>query len=113
VLDTLQVCATKDTSTLISVRRRLHRLCRMRVVTVRRLMRTSLCLLDRSFASRPQMYNVTLKVLKDAGNERMWFNTALKLAKLHVQTRSYKDASTLVQQLRRYDGDPPHGCCIQ
>lgn len=65
VLDTLQVCATKDTSTLIS------------------------------------MYNVTLKVLKDAGNERMWFNTALKLAKLHVQTRSYKDASTLVQQLRR------------
>ena len=47
------------------------------------------------------MYNITLRVLKDAGNERMWFNTALKLAKLHVQTRSYKDAGALVLQLRR------------
>lgn len=31
-----------------------------------------------------EMYETTLSTLKDEGNERMWFNTYVKLAKVSV-----------------------------
>lgn len=31
-----------------------------------------------------EMYETTLSALKDEGNDRMWFNTYVKLAKVNV-----------------------------
>ncbi len=44
---------------------------------------------------------MTLGVLKGAGNERLWFNTTLKLAKLHMMSKDFKSASVLIRELHR------------
>lgn len=48
------------------------------------------------------MYAVTLKALKEAKVERMWFVVSMKLARLHVDLRQLAEACELTNQLHKY-----------
>ncbi|CBJ30856.1 conserved unknown protein [Ectocarpus siliculosus] len=46
-----------------------------------------------------QMYETTLSALKEEGNERMWFNTYVKLAKVYLQIPDYVKVQTTIDTL--------------
>ncbi|CAM9428586.1 unnamed protein product [Ectocarpus sp. 12 AP-2014] len=45
------------------------------------------------------MYETTLSALKEEGNERMWFNTYVKLAKVYLQIPDYVKVQTTIDTL--------------
>ncbi|CAN0180422.1 unnamed protein product, partial [Ectocarpus fasciculatus] len=45
------------------------------------------------------MYETTLSALKEEGNERMWFNTYVKLAKVYLQIPDYGKVQTTIDTL--------------
>ena len=47
-----------------------------------------------------EMYEITLLVLKSSNNERLWFNTNLKLAKLYMEERKVADVDRLLTALK-------------
>uniref|UniRef100_A0A915HZ14 COP9 signalosome complex subunit 2 n=1 Tax=Romanomermis culicivorax TaxID=13658 RepID=A0A915HZ14_ROMCU len=47
-----------------------------------------------------QFYETTLEALKDARNERLWFKTNTKLAKLYLDRRDFNKLSKILKQLR-------------
>jgi len=47
-----------------------------------------------------EMYEITLLALKSANNERLWFNTNLKLAKLYLEDRKFPEVERLIQSLK-------------
>mmetsp|Transcript_22304 Transcript_22304/g.30547 ORF Transcript_22304/g.30547 Transcript_22304/m.30547 type:complete len:461 (+) Transcript_22304:72-1454(+) len=47
-----------------------------------------------------EMYEITLLALKSANNERLWFNTNLKLAKLYLEDRKLSEVERLIQSLK-------------
>lgn len=47
-----------------------------------------------------EMYEITLIALKSANNERLWFNTNLKLAKLYLETRKIAELERLITDLK-------------
>jgi COP9 signalosome complex subunit 2 len=48
-----------------------------------------------------EMYELTLASLKSANNERLWFNTNLKLAKAYLDSQRYNDVDRIVMELKR------------
>lgn len=46
------------------------------------------------------MYEITLEALKSANNERLWFNTNQKLAKLYLDTKRFKDVEKIISTLK-------------
>jgi len=49
--------------------------------------------------SLSRMYEITLDVLKKASNERLWFNTNLKLAKMYLENTEFKQLSDTIDTL--------------
>lgn len=47
-----------------------------------------------------EMYEITLIALKTANNERLWFNTNLKLAKLYLESRKIPELERLITDLK-------------
>lgn len=47
-----------------------------------------------------EMYEITLLALKSANNERLWFNTNLKLAKLYLEDKKYTEVERLISALK-------------
>lgn len=47
-----------------------------------------------------EMYEVTLLSLKNANNERLWFNTNLKLARVYLQSSRYNDVERVLSELK-------------
>lgn len=47
------------------------------------------------------MYEITLEALKSANNERLWFNTNLKLAKLYLDSKKIADVENIIDVLKR------------
>ena len=47
------------------------------------------------------MYEITLEALKSANNERLWFNTNLKLAKLYLDARRIHELEAIIDMLKR------------
>ncbi|KAJ1437765.1 hypothetical protein B484DRAFT_324367, partial [Ochromonadaceae sp. CCMP2298] len=47
-----------------------------------------------------EMYEITLEALKSANNERLWFNTNLKLAKVYLEESKYADVDRSLASLR-------------
>ena len=47
------------------------------------------------------MYEITLKALKTANNERLWFNTNIKLGKLYIELQDYYSLTKLVAELHK------------
>lgn len=48
-----------------------------------------------------EMYEITLQALKVANNERLWFNTNLKLARLYLEGKHFQDAERLISDLKK------------
>lgn len=48
-----------------------------------------------------QMYEITLIALKTANNERLWFGTNLKLAKLYLEDRKIPEAERILRDLKK------------
>lgn len=48
-----------------------------------------------------EMYEITLEALKSAKNERLWFNTNLKLAKLYMDGDKISEAERILQLLKK------------
>lgn len=48
-----------------------------------------------------KMYEITLLALKSANNERLWFNTNLKLAKLYLEEKKYSEVERLISSLKK------------
>ncbi|CAM9145794.1 unnamed protein product, partial [Phaeothamnion confervicola] len=48
-----------------------------------------------------QMYEMTLGALKDSSNERMWFNTNVKLARVYMQIGDAAAADKVINELHR------------
>lgn len=48
-----------------------------------------------------QMYEITLLALKLANNERLWFNTNIKLAKLYMEDHKYAEVERIILDLKR------------
>lgn len=48
-----------------------------------------------------QMYEITLIALKSANNERLWFNTNLKLAKLYVDDKKFEEVEKKIAELKK------------
>jgi COP9 signalosome complex subunit 2 len=46
-----------------------------------------------------EMYEITLLALKTANNERLWFNTNVKLAKVYLEAKRYDDVERIVTML--------------
>ncbi|CAM9611892.1 unnamed protein product [Choristocarpus tenellus] len=46
-----------------------------------------------------RMYETTLSALRDASNERMWFNTNIKLAKVYMQIPDYTSVQNTINSL--------------
>ena len=61
------------------------------------------------------MYEITLEAMKSSKNERLWFNTNLKLAKVYLDDEKYSEVDRLISMLKstcqRPDGtdDPSKG----
>jgi COP9 signalosome complex subunit 2 len=47
------------------------------------------------------MYKITLEALKKANNERLWFTTNLKLAKVYLDIKNYAELENLLVQLKK------------
>jgi COP9 signalosome complex subunit 2 len=47
------------------------------------------------------MYEITLNALKDANNERLWFNTNVKLGKLHLEMGDYSKLPRTIRELHK------------
>lgn len=47
-----------------------------------------------------EMYEITLIALKSANNERLWFNTNLKLAKLYLESQRIPELERLITDLK-------------
>lgn len=47
-----------------------------------------------------QFYETTLEALKDAKNERLWFKTNTKLAKLYLDRQDFSRLAKILKQLR-------------
>jgi COP9 signalosome complex subunit 2 len=47
------------------------------------------------------MYEITLEALKSANNDRLWFNTNLKLANLYLSTGKVADVERILEILKR------------
>lgn len=48
-----------------------------------------------------EMYEITLEALKSAKNERLWFNTNLKLAKLYLEGNKINDVERILELLKQ------------
>ena len=48
-----------------------------------------------------KMYEITLIALKSANNERLWFNTNLKLAKLYLEDKKFTEVERLINSLKK------------
>eukprot|EP01038_Epipyxis_sp_PR26KG_P007651 gene7651-10413_t len=48
-----------------------------------------------------EMYEITLIALKSANNERLWFNTNLKLAKLYLEGTKFSEVDRLISVLKK------------
>lgn len=48
-----------------------------------------------------QVYEITLVALKNSNNERLWFNTNHKLAKLHLEARKFDEVERLIVVLKQ------------
>ena len=48
-----------------------------------------------------EMYEITLLALKTSNNERLWFNTNLKLAKLYLEDRKFNEVERLILSLKK------------
>jgi COP9 signalosome complex subunit 2 len=48
-----------------------------------------------------EMYEITLEALKSAKNERLWFNTNLKLAKLYMDNNKISEVERVLQLLKK------------
>lgn len=46
------------------------------------------------------MYEITLEALKTANNERLWFNTNLKLAKVYISNNQYAETEKVLLDLK-------------
>jgi COP9 signalosome complex subunit 2 len=46
------------------------------------------------------MYKITLEALKSSNNERLWFSTNLKLAKVYIEMGNIQDVESLLQLLK-------------
>ena len=55
-----------------------------------------------------RMYEITLNALKDANNERLWLNTNVKLGRVHLQARNFREVRRIAEEMkqacRREDG---------
>jgi COP9 signalosome complex subunit 2 len=47
------------------------------------------------------MYKITLEALKKANNERLWFTTNLKLAKVYLDIQNFPELENLLLQLKK------------
>lgn len=47
------------------------------------------------------MYEITLEALKSANNERLWFNTNQKLAKLYLDSKKIAEVENIVKVLKK------------
>jgi COP9 signalosome complex subunit 2 len=47
-----------------------------------------------------EMYEITLIALKSANNDRLWFNTNLKLAKLYLESQKISELERLISDLK-------------
>ena len=47
------------------------------------------------------MYEITLEALKSANNERLWFNTNQKLAKIYLDNKRFNDVEVIIDALKR------------
>lgn len=47
-----------------------------------------------------EMYEITLHALKSANNERLWFNTNIKLARVYLQLNRYQDVDSIIHLLK-------------
>lgn len=54
-----------------------------------------------NWAALTKVYEVTLNVLKDQNNERLWFNTNLKLARVYLESKEYNKVENLIEELKR------------
>lgn len=54
---------------------------------------------DGHFATLSQMYELTFGALKEANNERLWFNTNVKVGKVYLQNRDYTRVAKIVREL--------------
>ena len=48
-----------------------------------------------------EMYTITLDALKTANNDRLWFNTNLKLAKLNLDMKKIGEVERLLSELHK------------
>lgn len=48
-----------------------------------------------------QMYELTLAALKNANNERLWFNTNLKLSRVYLESKRFNDVDRIVTELKK------------
>jgi COP9 signalosome complex subunit 2 len=53
-----------------------------------------------------EMYEITLIALKSANNERLWFNTNLKLAKLYIENKRFEEVERLIVALKQSCQNP-------
>ena len=47
-----------------------------------------------------QMYEITLIALKTANNERLWFNTNVKLARVYLELRKLAEVESIISLLK-------------
>lgn len=47
------------------------------------------------------MYEITLIALKSSNNERLWFNTNLKLTKLYLEDKKLNEVERLISSLKK------------
>ena len=47
-----------------------------------------------------EMYEITLLALKESNNERLWFNTNLKLAKVYLEEQKLQEVERLISALK-------------
>ena len=48
-----------------------------------------------------RMYEITFGALKEANNERLWFNTNVKVGKVYLQNRDFARVQKIVRELHR------------
>jgi COP9 signalosome complex subunit 2 len=53
-----------------------------------------------------EMYEITLIALKSSNNERLWFNTNLKLAKVYLEEKKWNEVERLIAALKEMCTNP-------
>jgi COP9 signalosome complex subunit 2 len=53
-----------------------------------------------------EMYEITLVALKTSNNERLWFNTNLKLAKVYLEEKKFQEVERLISALKQICQNP-------